>query len=159
MTDVVEHPEEFDEGEFAWCRFFLCERVEVEFVDGEEPGMGKTRVSPDGRERGHLTDPDEQWHWRADADSRGTRTGGGMGGIGQPQRCADGIAGSGIGARTRTVEGLGRTATRGARCAVPEDAGCGPYPVRASVPSISEILQRTSAKGTIPLPAAGPLEW
>ena len=45
MTDVVEHPEEFDEGEFAWCRFFLCERVEVEFVDGEEPGMGKTRVN------------------------------------------------------------------------------------------------------------------
>ncbi len=33
--------------------------------------MGKTRVSPDGRERGHLTDPDEQWHWRADADRPG----------------------------------------------------------------------------------------
>lgn len=45
MADVIEHPEEFDEGEFAWCRLFLCERVEVEFVDGEEPEMGKTRVN------------------------------------------------------------------------------------------------------------------
>lgn len=71
MTDVVEHPEEFDKGEFAWRRLFLCERVEVEFVDGEEPGMGKTRVSPDGCQRGHLTDPDGQRHWRADADRPG----------------------------------------------------------------------------------------
>ena len=82
-----------------------------------------------------------------------------MGGIGQPQGCADGIAGQRHWSTDAESRWTRADSHIGARWAVLEDAGCGPYPVRASVPSISEILQRTSANGTIPLPAAGPLEW
>lgn len=129
MTDVVEHPEEFDKGEFAWRRLFLCERVEVEFVDGEEPGMGKTRVSPDGCQRGHLTDPDEQWHWRADAETDPDGRAAEWAGSDSRSDARTELRGSGIGARTRTVEGLGRTATlvHGARCWRTRGAGLTPF--------------------------------
>lgn len=40
VANVIEHPEELDKRELSRARLFLCERVEIELVDWEEPVLG-----------------------------------------------------------------------------------------------------------------------